>query len=286
MPAIPIMGRGNPGAGAYDPMDAVDQVKSRKDFNQAKHSAAFAANVVSAAVNAQVAAAREVPGPGHYPRAGAPSASAHVNAAQAAFRSLSRRNDTGGTGGDTEEKPGPGAYNTESAPQLPSESEVCNAVFKEPTQRRIVPVHRDLPAADKKAREALGEFADVTSRECQGLARRYPLPGPGHYDQDRDGMWEGNLVAAGGSSSFQLGPHRSDVAAASSEAPGPGRYDMPACAMDKLTSAVSSFVTKTERNKLLLRDAPGPAYYAPKAPKLATKKSFLLNPAREWVGSV
>jgi hypothetical protein len=262
-------------------MDALNQVKSRKDYNQAQHSAVFAADVCTENAKAFVHAGRAVPGPGQYTRAGEHPAKANVNAALAAFRSLSRRMDPSLGGQAPEEGPGPGEYSVEL--RRPASSGDINAVFRSPSRPRIVQVHRDLPAADEKAREALREFADVTSRECQGMARRYPVPGPGHYDQDRDAMWEGCLVAAGGMSSFQPGPQRSEPAGKMSEAPGPGRYDAPKYVNHKLTSAVSSFTSNTERNKLQLKEAPGPAYYSVKAPKLVSKKSFLLNQAREWV---
>merc|ERR1711971_265019 len=128
------------------------------------------------------------PGPGQYKvpdrRPGDPA----VNAAVAAFKSASNRDEAGPEQGDNPGTiPGPGAYYSQK-PILPpsgSGAEGVNAVFKESIERRFCPVHRDLPPANENARRALGDFAPMVAKECVGQ-RPTDLPGPGQYDQDRD----------------------------------------------------------------------------------------------------
>jgi hypothetical protein len=144
-------------------------------------------------------------------------------------------------------------------------------------------VHRDLPAAEERARDALGTFAEEVGRECVGtLGLAAKLPGPGHYDQDRDAIFSSGYTGVGGSSSFQPGTKRHEWAPEDiGLMPGPGRYDPKKVVPDKLTPATSAFNSASLRNKYETPAAPGPAYYSPPPPKNA--RSFMMNAKRMWV---
>merc|ERR1712187_932645 len=107
----------------------------------------------------------------------------------------------------------------------------------------IIPVHRDLPAADAYARKLLGSYADEVGRECSGtLNQTNKIVGPGSYEQDRDAICESCYTGINGSSSFQPGSKRHDWAPQEvSLRPGPGKYDPKVVGPQKITSAVSAF---------------------------------------------
>lgn len=278
MPQMPPAGRGCPGPGAYDPTSALRFVKEPQDFNQAKRTAIFA----DAEAKSRVPASASVPGPGHYTCKTQADAKA-TSAAQAAFKSASGR---GVDVGKAAEFPGPGEYYDGTSKPFADPIDDCgSAVFKHPTKPKIARVHRDLPTVDGAAREVLGSFADAVGRECVGtIGSAAKLPGPGHYDQDRDGMWHGGLVGAAGSSAFQAGPKRTEWASEEvALMPGPGRYNPKKVEGGVLvTSAASCFNSGTERNQINLSAAPGPAYYKPSL--LKDKRSFRLRSTdRTWL---
>jgi len=273
LPSMPRPGRGCPGPGAYDSESAIRVLKN-KDFNQAKHTAVFAGQLGKSASESSV------PGPGHY-NSIANSVAKEAAAAQSAFRSAAQRT-TGITG--TEDFPGPGEYFEDAKPSAEqANAQITNAIFKEPTQRRIIPVHRDLPAADAHARKLLGSYADEVGRECGGTLNQITKnPGPGYYEQYRDAIYESCFTGINGSNSFQPGTKRHEWTPQEiSLRPGPGNYDPKMVVQQKITSAVSAFNSMTERNKAQFPPAPGPAYYSPQPPKPA--KSFMLNAKRNWV---
>lgn len=279
VPVLPRPGRGVPGPGSYD-QDCALHLRNPKDFNQASQTAVFARNFREKAVSSSV------PGPGHY-QSEARVLAREASAAQSAFRSCSRR--TGGVPMNSEEVPGPGEYSAgqgslqaATVPDGPNGEFSTTSNFKDPSRRRIVGVHRDLPSGDEQTRQALGDFADQVNRECLGtLGMAHRLPGPGHYDQDRDAMWEGRTVAASGSSCFAQGPQRTEWAPEDAGLiPGPGRYNPRKVILDRLTPATSAFNSVSERIKLQHPDAPGPAYYSPEM--LRVRKSFWLNSTKQW----
>lgn len=284
VPALPRPGRGVPGPGAYNQESAL-RLRDAKDFNQAAQSAVFAKN------HCEKAEPSTVPGPGHYissEKAGKVLAR-EASAAQSAFRSASQR--TGGVPFTAEEVPGPGEYSKEATtalhavtmPDGPNGEFLPSANFKDPSRRKIARVHRDLPAAGESTRNALGDFGDLVGKECVGsLGSMAKLPGPGHYDQDRDSMWEGRMVSAMGSSAFTPGPGRHDWASGDvGLIPGPGKYDPQKVGADRLTSAVSAFNSVSERIKMRHADAPGPAYYSPEMQR--SKRSFRLQSTKQWL---
>jgi len=280
LPTLPKPGRGCPGPGAYDPTAGIKAVTSQKDFNQAQRTAVFAP---PADREKALIPAVPVPGPGHYGAPKLPAAASMTGAACAAFSSASER----GVQLPPEDMPGPGEYwdGLTRAPQLVAEraGEMSTLCFQEPSRRRVVRVHRDLPAADERARDVLGEFGDQVGKVVDGtMGNNRKLPGPGHYDQDRDAMWEGGMVGRGGSSSFQHGGKRTDWAPAElGLMPGPGKYNPKKVVPDKLTDANSAFNSITERNKSELGAAPGPCYYSPLPTK--STRSFMLNAKRQFV---
>lgn len=274
LPTLPP-GHGCPGPGAYKP--DLKPIRDPKDFNKAKVSSCFAPNNNHSSIGSDEA----MPGPGHYAsmvRADAKEASA----AQAAFKSASRRDD-GPL--DSANMPGPGQYHEEI--RWSDEQEIVTANFRDLSKPRITRVHRDLPAADSRQRKVLGDYGDEVGKIClgtNGLATR--LPGPGHYDQDRDSMWDGGLVGTLGLSSFVPGTQRTDFAGSEENRlmPGPGRYNPNKLYPETKTSALSAFQSESERNKLALPAAPGPCYYNPPAPK-SNKTSFQCNARRLWAVS-
>mmetsp|Transcript_52703 Transcript_52703/g.163706 ORF Transcript_52703/g.163706 Transcript_52703/m.163706 type:complete len:398 (+) Transcript_52703:3-1196(+) len=280
LPTMPRPGRGVPGPGAYNQECAL-RIRDGKDFNQAAQTAVFTKT------NDEKAVSSTGPGPGHY-RDTAKALAREASAAQSAFRSASRR--TGGIPLLAEEVPGPGEYvpdkgslQNATVPDGPNGEFLATANFKDPSRRKIARIHRDLPAADQQARDVLGEFSEKVSRECIGtLGSAAQMPGPGHYDQDRANMGEGRMVTGNGSSSFNDGPGRTDWAPADAGLmPGPGKYDPQKVVPDRLTSAVSAFNSISDRNKLRHPDAPGPAYYSPRAQE--AKKSFRLKSTKDWL---
>jgi len=226
--------------------------------------------------------AETVPGPGQY--GCIKSIAREASAAQAAFRSTSER-DQDPALAEAARKPGPGEYQAQSAIKVAATEPCGGSSFKHPSRLRIARVHRDLPAASGEAREVLGSFGEEVSRECQGteFANR-KLPGPGHYEQDRDVIWKGNLVGMSGHSGFIPGSKRTDFAREDlSLLPGPGRYNPQR--LDgglNLASAVSAFQSGTERIRDNATDAPGPAYYSAKMQQ--EHMSFRMRSgARQWL---
>lgn len=264
-------------------------LKNQSNFNQAQQSGVFAPhNLVKAASSSAL-----VPGPGHYTTAGTVGGYT-LPGAEAAFKDKSQRGPAAAVLRDAEEFPGPGEYYDPIKRALGSDAaeilgipagEPSTVSFKEPSRRRVVRVHPDLPAPQPANRELLGNFAEEVGRECKGTeGRRALLPGPGHYDQDRDAMWDPGVVGVAGSSSFQHGTQRTDWAKKEGGLlPGPGRYDpkRDITVPETMTSACSAFTSASERIKLQYPQAPGPAYYSPAKPKAT--KSFMLNAKRHFV---
>lgn len=280
LPTMPKPGRGVPGPGKYEPDTALKSMKEATDFNQAKRTAVFA----DADSKSRVPLAGAAPGPGQYScetRADVKEASA----AQAAFKSASNRGvDTTGTA----DMPGPGEY-ADGVPDTFTHAasvDVCaGSSFKHPSQPRIARVHRDLPAADGRQRKVLGTFADEVGKPCQGsIGMMARLPGPGHYEQDRDQIWEGHLTSVAGNSGFLPGTKRTDFSQEDlAHLPGPGRYNPKRVDGGmNLTSAASCFNSATDRICQPLAQAPGPAYYEPTVPQ--EKRSFRLKSSvRMWM---
>lgn len=272
--------------GKYEPLPCVNKLKEPSNFNKAKSTAVFAP-VSAEAVSSKLRAwSPPMPGPGQYKNAGIHPMKPSVNAAVAAFKSASKRGEAGPEQGDDPGSiPGPGAYYSQKPILPPSGSghDGVNAVFKEPSQRRFCPVHPDLPAADHKARKALGDFAGVVAKECVG-DRISDLPGPGKYDQDRDSMWDGKEVGIHGMSSFLPGSRRTDWAPEEvGLMPGPGSYAPPVRHQLQVTDAKSAFVSLTEQHGFAdLQKGPGPCYYKP-GPPGSPKRSFLLNSKKRWL---
>jgi len=278
MPQLPPAGLGCPGPGAYVTDGAIAHVKNPRDFSKAKYTAVFA-NPLGKDKDPWSA----VPGPGYYGAPIRPPAK-EAAAAQAAFKSTSMRG-VAGASPEAAEMPGPGEYyeDHDAHRRAPPQSPTCKgSVFQAPSERKIVKVHTDLPAASREARAVLGKFGDEVARVPQGtVGLAAGLPGPGHYKQDRDAMWKGRTVGVGGMSSFQAGPQRTEWAPEEeSLKPGPGRYEPHKPGPDTYTSAVSAFNSVSVRNKLQVPDAPGPAYYAPQ--KVPHHKSFRLNMRKQW----
>jgi len=277
LPTLPRPGRGVPGPGAYN-QDVALRVREPKDFNHARRTAVFASQVL------EKGPLDGGPGPGQYEAAKKSSLVKEACMAQAAFRSSSLR--TIGVPNFSQEFPGPGEYSADGGSpwvqQAGASGDACTANFKELTEPRIARVHRDLPAVTRMSRDALGDIGDQVGRECLGtvgLADR--LPGPGHYEQDRDAMWEAGVIGVSGLSSFVEGTRRHDWTSGDvTLVPGPGRYDPRRVSPNRLTSATSAFVSGAERNKLHHPHAPGPAYYAPSSP--SNKRSFWQNTTKQW----
>lgn len=267
MPSLPPPGLGCPGPGAYNAQSAVAFLKDPKNFNQAKCSSAFLSQRKDDTV-------KQLPGPGQYSPFTDPK---DASAAQAAFKSTSRR--LGGTA-RVEDLPGPGEYFNAQPPSPSGNPAIIS--FKEPTKPRVARVHPDLPTVDQTTRDVLGDFADAVGRECLGtIGMAAVLPGPGHYNQNRDRIWEGNLVSTAGWSSFQPGPSRTDWTPEDVVSrPGPGKYDPKQTVNEKVTSAISAFTSASERNKTRVSPAPGPAYYSPKA--MPQSRSFRLPLSKDW----
>jgi len=275
LPSLPRPGLGCPGPGAYNEMTALSTIQKPRDFNQAKTTAVFADHLEKRDVEM-------VPGPGHYSTI-AKSDDRERAAAESAFRSKTGR-EVGGISASTEETPGPGKYFDVEKADKNTLLDNGHAVFRDPIKRPVFKVHPDLPAAEEqKTREALGAFAEQVGRECAGIERSLQKPGPGHYDQDRDVLWQSTFIAASGSSSFQAGAERHDWTGGEAKVvPGPGKYDPRKAVPDRLTSAVSAFNSMTDRNQLPVGPAPGPAYYTPSL--MDPTKSFMLNAKRQWIG--
>lgn len=288
MPALPILGRGVPGPGNYEPVEAHEKLRRPRNFSQAKCSGAFAAPTEQVVLARVRASEPPAPGPGHY-RQGLLPDERYVTAAYASFRSESRRSGGQPHSMDAVFTPGPGEYYEGSSPSRGARSfDDPSAVFREPTMRHFAPVHPDLPAADEHARGVLGDFADEVAKECLGTTAPKSLaalPGPGHYEQARDALdGSDRLASRCGSSSFQLGPGRYNPAPTSAgHMPGPGAYEPRKVAQAQVTSAVSAFLSLTERDFPIreVKRGPGPCFYKPESP--IGKKSFILNSKKRWV---
>eukprot|EP00930_Biecheleria_cincta_P028230 TRINITY_DN19696_c0_g1_i1.p1 TRINITY_DN19696_c0_g1~~TRINITY_DN19696_c0_g1_i1.p1 ORF type:complete len:428 (-),score=69.03 TRINITY_DN19696_c0_g1_i1:84-1343(-) len=274
MPSMPPAGLGCPGPGAYEPLGALRLAKDSKDFNQAGATAVFNPSKTTSKAGS---ASKLEPGPGQYNARLLPDAR-QAAAAQSAFRSTSTR----GPSMAVSDEPGPGEYYDGTdrpvgwvAPHLDG-LDLRYAQFKEPSKPHIAKVHQDLPPASEQARGVLGEFSKEVCRPCLGtVGLAATLPGPGHYDQDRDGMWKGNPTGVNGHGSFQPGAKRTDWAPAEvGLLPGPGKYEPKKVSPDTLTSAASAFVSTSSRGKYQFPQAPGPAYYSVSLPK---HKSFRLK---------
>lgn len=280
MPTLPKAGRGCPGPGAYDPTAGLKAVNAPKDFNKAKSTSAFSA---PAEREKDVVPPPPVPGPGHYGAPKPPAGASMVCAARSAFKSEAER----GIVLPTEDMPGPGEYwdGLSKAPLLVADKagEMSTVHFQQASRRRVVQVHRDLPAADERAREVLGDFGDKVGRVVDGsMGYNKKLPGPGHYDQDRDAIWAGGLVGVSGSSSFQPGPERGNLAPKElGQLPGPGKYNPKTLDTLQVADAKSAFNSATIRIKDDSLPAPGPCYYSPLPPRGA--RSFMLNAKRQFV---
>eukprot|EP00928_Gymnodinium_smaydae_P048209 TRINITY_DN32222_c0_g1_i1.p1 TRINITY_DN32222_c0_g1~~TRINITY_DN32222_c0_g1_i1.p1 ORF type:complete len:413 (-),score=45.74 TRINITY_DN32222_c0_g1_i1:62-1300(-) len=288
VPALPRAGRGVPGPGKYEELQALHAVQKTRDFNRAPVTASFARPVDKHGASHPVPPAEPQPGPGHYNQ-GVRADAKEVNAARASFKSKSSR-----MGDDkiaASEFPGPGEYHDGVVTNFPVDSqglqaarvqEAYNAVFKTPSRPKIVSVNRDLPTADYVGRRVLGDFADEVGREVKASAG-VKAPGPGSYDVSRDQGLEGRLVGAKGASYFQEGTKRTEWASREeAEKPGPGRYNpkRDAVCPDRVTDASSAFESTTERGKLAHPDAPGPCYYKPTLPK--PTKSFRAKNTEVW----
>merc|ERR1740121_97734 len=278
---MPKPGLGVPGPGKYDSTPALHYTKDSKDFNQAGCGGIFKSAGSQSRVPAPTA-----PGPGQY-HSETRSVAKEASAAQAAFRSASGR---GVEVGEARHVPGPGEYHdgaVKAFPQPDPDSQgVLTANFKAASRPKIARVHRDLPAAEGRTRTVLGSFAEEVGKEClgtNGAASR--LPGPGHYDQDRDVILQGNLTSVLGMSSLLPGTKRTDFSQAElGYLPGPGRYNPQR--LDgglKLTSAASAFNSATDRGRSVDGvTAPGPAYYEPSLPK--EHRSFRMKASiRQWL---
>jgi len=270
----------------YDSTGVLHKLKDRTDHLQGC-TASFAKSCPEAVSSELRSWKQPVPGPGQYGNVAEKNPNKlHVNAALAAFKSLSKRGEAGPEQGDNPATmPGPGAYHCQK-PILPphgSGHEGHNAIFKEASKFKVCPINKDLPEPSEKAIKALGDFANVVSRECAGQ-RPTDLPGPGIYNQDRDSMWKGKDCGVHGLSSFLPGPSRIDWG--SQEAamlPGPGNYEIKKCHGLNLTDAKSSFVSASEQHGFAdLPKGPGPCYYKPPAPGLEPHRSFNLNSRKRW----
>lgn len=274
LPMMPPAGLGCPGPGAYEAIDAEKRAREAKHFSQASSTAVFQKT-------ADPQPEMPAPGPGHYAVKDTPPDAKELPAAVSAFKSTSLRMRK-----PTEipiDVPGPGNYNPMDG--KPAMGECPSANFKEPSGRRIVRIHPELPTSDARGRELLGPVADEVGRTCVGTQEaNVPKPGPGHYEQDREQMWNGGLVGTRGSSSFLPGQKRTDWATEDTAlAPGPGKYEPKKAYPHKTTDAASAFVSRTERNKYDLSPAPGPAYYAHVPGGPPKKKSFRMRSADFFV---
>lgn len=281
-PVQPPAGRGVPGPGKYNEMDALEKVRDGKDFNKAEATSGFSKPIEHYVAHPQPKWAG-VPGPGYYPQKLVKADLKELAAAAAAFRSKSSRLASSRI--PAAAFPGPGEYFDGAPCCFPADAPTAphdHPSFKPAHKMRIVPVNKDLPTVDEVGRELLGKFADEVSKQClgaTGLAET--LPGPGHYKVNRDKMWEGKTLGVHGNSGFVEGTERTDFSgnAESRAKPGPGEYKAKFSVVDanRLTSAASAFASESDRGKLSMTDAPGPAYYTPDIPK-ATKSFRLQNP--------
>eukprot|EP00747_Dinoflagellata_sp_TGD_P211337 gnl/TRDRNA2_/TRDRNA2_84577_c0_seq1.p1 gnl/TRDRNA2_/TRDRNA2_84577_c0~~gnl/TRDRNA2_/TRDRNA2_84577_c0_seq1.p1 ORF type:complete len:409 (-),score=73.48 gnl/TRDRNA2_/TRDRNA2_84577_c0_seq1:131-1357(-) len=287
LPTMPTYGRGCPGPGAYQQVEPFNALKLPKYYNKAKVTSAFAPPAEKSAASKLKGDAPPMPGPGQYDHNNFPRNETEYSF-HAAFNSKARRCDDGPTG-DT--GPGPGEYlSHDGSRRLPPTDPALVGVthggkvnFQEPCRRKIVPIHKDLPTSDAAGRGLLGEFADTVGTVCggqQGPSMLAAQPGPGHYNQDRDTMWEGALAGTYGTSAFQPNGKRGDWAPEGvGELPGPGQYNpkqLPPPVKFAVFPSTGRELSSFSQGKAV----PGPAFYTPKLP--ANKKSFLLNPSRKW----
>lgn len=276
---MPRPGRGVPGPGAYDS-------KARlHDPLVDKSSASFLGCGRSG--KGSYLQTNQGPAPTDYDPTSLERAP-HVPSCNSAFNSGTRRDgpkelEAGGT------VPGPGEYRVDVVPSLASiaASMQGNAIFKEPSRKKIARVHRDLPAADHRARSLMGDFGEEVGRECVGYGSAFAPPGPGHYPPARGFAepTEDGFLPQPATSSFAPSGERTGVAVPKGMlyTPGPDAYDAKRPVPAKLTSASSAFNSNIDRlNDGRPGPAPGPCYYSPEVPK--PTKSFLLNLKKEWRG--
>jgi len=259
---ILLPGLGCPGPGAYG-------APSLQKAVRAPSAASFASSKTSRAQSLS-----ELPGPGQYePRFLANQS----EGARAAFRSTSLRLENP----SDEAAPGPGDYHDGLVrpvgyiPEHLQSLDMRMPTFKARSVPRITRVHRDLPAASAKARGLLGNFADEVSRQCLGSqALAVALPGPGEYQDIAKAHFPSAATSAG--SAFQ-GSKRMDLGAQESSFPGPGKYEPRKVASPMARTLRSAFQSTSDRGKVQVSSAPGPAYYNPSMPKL--QKSFRMKTA-------
>lgn len=280
MPSLPVYGRGCPGPGAYESTSAYFNAKEPKYFNHAKQTAIF-----TKPLPLDVFWKVPVPGPGHYKLPAKQPDAPQQSGAVASFRSCAQRGGGVQLDGIGKDTPGPGKYADGAHLRRSKCLGDSSPVFKEPSQRHFVPVHRDLPAADEQMRRVLGDFSELLAQECLGSNSekvKATLPGPGHYDQDRDAVLEGMNLSSIGSSSFQHGSERTEWTSPDARLmPGPGRYEVKVARLDRLTSAASAFNSLSDRDAFPLKKGPGPCYYSPPPPKAG--RSFHMNAKKHWV---
>lgn len=287
LPTLPVPGRGCPGPGMYDATTAVNKLKDRSDHLQAGTTAVFTKSCPEAVSSKLKCWAPPLPGPGQYKMPPRLPCEPQVNGSIASFKSASIRGDAGPEQGDNPAtKPGPGTYYSH-VPILPPDGSGhagVNAIFKGPHKPHFCKVHLDLPMADERARKALGDFVPVVAKECVGQ-RPTDLPGPGIYNQDRDGMWAGKDVGIHGMSSFLPGAKRVEWGSdEDAQKPAPGQYDPQRQMKLKLTTAKSAFVSLTDQIAAAdLQKGPGPCYYKQPELELIPSTSFLLNAKKRWL---
>jgi hypothetical protein len=277
MPSAPPAGLGCPGP-IYDAHKVGHYIKDRSDHLKAGYTSKFAPFKERSDPSANL------PGPGQYGLPSKPEANVS-SVVTASFKSTAAKLP----GTSHEMGPGPGEYYADHEGKKRGEVNLgvpSDPAFKDMCARRIARVHPDLPAASRKARDLLGKFGDEVGQIKLGtVGSAADLPGPGHYKQDRDAMWKGNLVGANGHSSFQPGPARSEFAPEElGLLPGPGNYEPNLVSGGlKLTSASSAFNSASLRGILRASDAPGPCYYGESFITLpAKKKTFRLDQKKEF----
>lgn len=167
------------------------------------------------------------------------------------------------------DKPGPGHYSARSSSTPPG----ATGRFKGPISRPLVSVKAGLPTASVSTADTTGDFVRKV-----GVVRT-EVPGPGQYEQDTS-IESRKHFNAMGTSSFQKGfSHQPRKWQGTS----PGPSDYVDSVLPTSQGAKSSFNSCSHRTDFAgaRRDAPGPAFYSPKAKKGA--ESFHLNIRRKWL---
>lgn len=259
--------------------------------------------------------ARPSPGPGHYDTHAAVVSARGVPASFAAHISQAGV-ATGRVVGPAhlEANPGPGAYELRAGPAVAASGGARASSTPPPStpsvgpkltaggepasaRRRLVPeaglTSGALAPANGSRLRAATESAERHVREKSQLRRGMEIlqggeeciqrssslrPGPGDYDVQPP---RPSSAAPKGSSSFQSG--RSSMARRyRAPPPGPGNYD-PKVGNDAgaRPAAASAFASLTERGHVRKSEAPGPAFYSPKAQPNAA--SFHLNLTEKWM---